>query len=342
MDAKKISRAIAAYLLGTFLFFALFLTAYSLVFRQITASPDRVKQILSDSGVYSKIPGVIYDNSVDSGGTSSASIPLKDSVVRQAALDTFDPSFVQKSFESIIDGTYGWLKGQTDQPEFSIDLKKEKELFAKNLAEQTGERLKSLPACSPSQLKKIKAIDPYELACLPPGLDISAVKKEVRSTAANSDNLLKQTKIDPTTIKDSAGKPMYLNYADLPKSYENALKLPYLAVSLCLLLGAGVVFIRKDRREGLHKLGQILLVSGFFVALAPMAINHLVGSVLNSSSDDQIISQIVKPVAGELGKAASKVYLVVGAVYVLLATAIYIITERSKPAKTAKKQGKSR
>lgn len=333
---KGFFRGTAAYLLATALFFMLFILAYFLVFYQVTANPARVKQALKDSGVYERIPAVIYDNSVDSNSTTSASIPLKSPVVRQAAIDTFNPVFVQKSAENLIDGTYGWLDGQTNAPQFTIDLKAAKDNFARVLSERLGK----LPKCSAEQQAKIKKFDAFSSTCLPAGIDVAAAKKEVVKETANSDNFLKETKIDASTFKDSDGKPVFDNYSEVPKTYQAALRIPYIAGAICLLLGAGVVYASKTRREGLKKLSKLLVISGFFVALVPIAVSHLIENILKSSADDKIASELIGPVVSELSRTTSKVYFAVGAIYVLLAVAVFVLLDKIKPAKPVKKQGK--
>lgn len=328
------------YILGTFLFFSLALLAYFLVFTQVTANPDKVKKILADSGVYQKVPSVIFDDSVDSGSTSSASIPLKDTGVRDVALETFTPGFVQKNVENLLDGTYDWLRGSTASPDFSLDLKEAKQQFAVNLGKLAAARLKRLPVCPDPQPKEV---DPLTTPCRPAGADIKALQKQVRVTAANSDNFLKETKIDASTLKNGDGQPLFDKSSKLPEAYQKALRLPYLTGLVCLLLGGAIILISRTRHDGLKRLGKLLLISGVFVILAPFAINHLITSALQASPDDNVAAKLLVPVIQELNRVTSKVYFVVGAVYILLAAAAFLAVRKlpEQTAKPAKKRTKS-
>jgi hypothetical protein len=333
---KSFLRGITTYLLGTFLFFALFILAYFMAFSRVSANPGQVKHALAESGVYKKIPAVIYDNSVDSEATTSASIPLKSPVVRQAAIDTFNPMLVQKSTESLIDGTYGWLEGKTNTPQFTIDLKAAKDDFAESLST----RLSKLPKCSAKQQGRIHQFDPYSAECIPAGTNAIALKKEIYKQTANSDNFLKETKIDASTLKDSEGKPIFMSYSDIPTTYQAALKVPYLAALASLLLGIGLVYTSRTKRTGVEKAAKILVISGFFIVLVPIGVNHLINSLLKSSGNDKVASDIVGPVVNELSKATSKVYFITGAIYVLLAIAIFMLADKLGPETAAKKQRK--
>lgn len=339
VSAKKFFRGVSLYLLGTGLVFLLFLLAYMMVFTQVTAKPEQVKRILRDSGVYQKIPGVVYDDAVGSDSTSSQSIPLKDSAVRQAALDTFDGSFIQKSVETAIDGTYGWLRGYTSQPKFNIDLRDAKDRFAQSLSSHTEDRLQGLPICTAAQLQKIKEIDPLNIPCRPPGINIKAQAQKVLADAKNSENFLKDTTIDPKTFKDSEGKPVFDNYSDVPEAYQTTLKLPYVIAALCLVLAAGIVFLSERRSSGFKKLGKILLLGGIFVIVAPIGIGYISGAFLKSAPDDKILTELVAPVVTELNKATSRVYFITGIIYILLACAAFYAYHKTREPTAAKPTG---
>lgn len=336
MDIKKFFRAVLLYFLGTGLFFMLFVLAYFIVFTQISAKPDKVKQILSSSGIYQKIPAVVYDDAVDSGSTSSASLPLKDAAVRQAALDTFSPGLVQKNIESALDGTYGWLDGITSQPEFNIDLKDAKDNFAKSLSGQAGKRLEGLSVCTEAQLRKIKQIDPFTIPCLPPGVSIGSLKKQVLQSAKGDDNFLKDTKFTPASLKDDSGKPVFDSYPDIPKAYQISLKLPYVLAVLCIIFGTSIVFISATKSDGFKKLTRLLAIAGIFVILAPIGIGRLTDSLLKTSSSDSVTTELVTPVVKELNNATSKVYYVMGAVYILLAIGAFLLYKKILPAEEKK------
>ncbi len=337
VNIAKFFRGIAVYLLGTALFFTLFLLAYFFVFSRVTANPDQVKSILRNSGAYHKIPEVIYDNSVDSNSTTSASIPLKSPLVRQAALDSFNPDFVQKNIENVIDGTYDWLGGQSNEPKFEVNLKEVKDNFAKSLSESASRRLKDLPVCSAKQMQKIKEIDAFSSPCLLPGTDVNKLKKQVLAAAKGSDNFLKETKISPSTFKDSDGQPVFDNYPDIPQAYQLGVKMPYILAVLCILMIAGLVFMHDKREEGLTQAGKLLAAAGVLIAFIPFLINHLANGILRSGPDDKVVAELAMPIVHEFAKTAGKFYFIAAAIYILLAAAAFYLAWKISENKTAKK-----
>lgn len=324
-------RKITVYFLATGLFFLLFSLAYFLVFSQVTAQPAKVKQILRDSGVYQKITPVIYDDSVNSDSAGADTVPLKNPMVRRAALDAFSPGFVQKNVESAIDGAYGWLEGSIDQPEFVIELKGAKDRFAESLSVQAGKRLKALPICTAAQLSKIKRIDPYTVPCLPPGTDINALKKQILSEAGQSDDLLKDTKITPFSVKDESGKPVFDDSSSIPKNYQLSLKAPYILAALCLLMAAGIIYVCATKKDGLKKLWKIFLAAGIFVGLVPFALGQVIEVLPQAAPNNTVMAELVTPVAREFNEAASKVYFITAAAYILLAVGIFLILRKMRP-----------
>lgn len=313
-------RTTGLYLLGALLMSSLFLTSYFLIFNQITANPGKVKQMVRDSGIYQKIPAVIYDDAVDSGSTSSATLPLKSPVVRQAALDSFTPGFVQTNVENAIDGVYGWLNGQTAQPQFQIDLTSGKNNFANSLSAQ----LSKFPVCTPAQQAKIKNFEPFTSPCIPNGIDTSAIQTQVRQAALKS-NLVAQNVVTPATIKDANGQPVFDGLKEIPRGYRLSVKLVYVFGALSLMFALGLVFGARSRRQGLKRLGRVMAAAGVFVILLPVGINWLINGIVEASKSDKVTKELVVPLVHEITKNSFRIYVISGIVYILIAVVIFII-----------------
>ncbi|HET7672926.1 MAG TPA: hypothetical protein VFK11_00225 [Candidatus Saccharimonadales bacterium] len=328
MDAKKIFRGIALYLLGTFLFFVLFGFAYFLAFTQMAGNPDRVKQALYNSGLYEKAGPVLYDNFQESEGSKGPEqdIPLKDPIVRQAVLSAFSPSFIQKSVENVIDGTYGWLNGDTAQPEFSINLAEAQKNFSQTLGDEITERLKKLPRCSAEQVQKAKKTDPFSIRCLPPGVSIKSLRKQVVKEAEGGD-VLEKKKITASDLKSKDGGGTFSD-SSAPSAYRTALKVPYILLVLGVLLGTGLVYASSSRKNGLKRLGKILAIAAVFALFVPIAFNILFSILLKADTGDNIITDLAVPVIREFNKAGSKFYYITGAGYALLAVGAFYLAKR--------------
>lgn len=333
MDAKKIFRETTLYLLSTGVVIVLLLLSYFIVFTQIGANPEKIKEILSSSGVYQKVPATIYDEAVKSAEASSpaaADIPLQDPAVRQAALNAFSGDFIQKSAESVVDGTYGWLGGETSQPEFNIDLNGAKNQFAAALADEFGARLENLPVCTVAQLRANPDINLFTATCRPPGANVAELKAEILNTVANSEEFVEQTQLTPATLKDEQGKPIFDNLANAPEAYKLSKKIPYILGLIAFLLASAIIYASKSREAGLSKLGKLFVLSGIFVVLAPIGFGFITDAFMNASSNNNVASNLINPVIDEMSRAAASIYYKTGAVYLVVGAGLLILVNRMK------------
>lgn len=324
---KKIFRSGGLYILGTALLFCLISLAYFSVFARVTANPAKVKQILNDSGVYAKVPQVIYDDAVQSEATASSTLPLEDSGVRQAALNTFDAGFVQNSAESVINGTYAWLEGDISQPQFEVNVKEVKDKFAAAVSEQAGQRAAGLPVCTASQLREINTSNLLSIECRPPGLSVEALKTQFQNEVAASDEFLKDAQVTPETFKDQNGQSVFINRPDIPQAFQLFKTLPYILALLAAAIAAGVLFLSPSRREGLLKLAKILGIAGVFTLLIPLAMNIL-ADMLFGSAASSVAAEIAGPIVRGFNGAADGIYYFIGGVYLVLAAGFLLVREK--------------
>ena len=254
MKVKEFFRRSSLYLLDMALLFVLLLLAYFMVFALVTSNPDRIKQIVSGSGVYQKITPVLYDNyaeqKVDEQAQSPGgeTLPLDNEAVRSAAIKVFTPQFVQNNLETAIEGTYEWLDGDTPQPAFQIDLAEAKNQFAEEIAAAAGNRAETLPVCSPQQLREAQNVNLLSLPCRPPGISIEALKAEFIGEAKKDDGFLSETTVSPATLKDGSGKNVFENYRHIPDTFQQTKKLPYIFAALAVLICRDSMLIRPSGR----------------------------------------------------------------------------------------------
>ncbi|HEX5797412.1 MAG TPA: hypothetical protein VFX86_03395 [Candidatus Saccharimonadales bacterium] len=329
MDVKKIFKGIVLYLLGASLFFVLFAFAYFTAFSQTTAKPDKVKNILKDSGVYQKAPPVIYDKLAADAPESASDIPLDNPLVRNAALDAFTPGFVQNNVEAVLDGTYEWLEGKAARPEFNTELKNVKNRFAASLSEQVGKRLAKLPPCRPGQHPPGLPIDPYKTACRPAGTDINAIKKQVRRSVAANDDFLNGDTASPAP-ESGSNNSLFDKNSRFPEAYRSTLQMPYLLAAFAALLSAVIIFI-SGKAAGLKKLALIFVLAGIFIVFVPLGFRLITDAFIKAASGNNVVTELVAPVLREFNQAAAKVYYVIGAAHLALAIGAYLLFRRFQP-----------
>lgn len=327
VDVKKIFRRGGLYVLGTALLFCLIGLAYFSVFARITSNPTEVKQILNDSGVYKKIPQVIYDDAVQSEATTSTTLPLQDPGVRQAALDTFDAGFAQKSIESVLDGTFAWLEGNIPQPQFEVNVKEAKDKFAAAVSEQAAQRAAGLPVCTAAQLREVNASNLLTAKCRPPGVSIDSLKTQLQNEVAAGDEFLKDNQVTPETFKDQNNQSIFVNRPDIPQTFQFFKSLPYILGLLVPIIAVGIVFLSYSKREGLFRLVKLFAIAGLFALFTPLAMSIL-ANMLFGSAGNNVAAELAGPVVKSFNAAAAGIYYFIGGVYLVLAGSLFLLREK--------------
>src|SRR5690606_29947247 len=101
---------------------AIFLVATSAATVIVFGSPDRIKNSLNDSGVYDRATDSILEQITKDPSVASSEVPADDPEIQKVLKDTLSPEFLEQTSTSAIDGVFDWLRGQTEKPEFKIDL----------------------------------------------------------------------------------------------------------------------------------------------------------------------------------------------------------------------------
>lgn len=325
MPIKKALRWFLVALLAYLLAISLLFLANAVVFRSIAARPDKIKAILDDSGVYQKIPVVLYEDIAKENQAQKTDIDLSDPKVKQAALDSFNPAFFESSVETALDGTYRWLEGETSQPRFTVDATKARNNFIKNIVEVEAARAEELPVCTFAQLRQINpgSVNIFNLKCRPPGVSIADQAEKAKTELRNNPEFLGETKLNAQDLKNEKGQPIFSANSELPEKFQLAKNLPLFLAVLSALLAIGLYLASPNKQQGLKRLSKILISVGFLTLLAPIMIKFLSGKLLPAVSGDKVVSEIITPVVREFNAAAASIYYLLGGI--MLAAGILLI-----------------
>lgn len=317
MGVKKFFRWFGLAVLGYALIMALFLIANATVFSLITSNPDKVKAIISDSGVYESIPETIFNSTESKSKDVKEKSALDNQDVKSSALEVFSPGFFENAVGSGLDGTYAWLNGNAEEISFSIDLSKPKEDFISKAVDYRLKTISKLQACSAKQLQG--DLDIFTLNCKPPyELNSKKIKQQVRKDISQGEEFLSKDTFTAKELKDENGKTISETLPKLPDQFQAAKKLPLILVFFVGLLAAGIIYISETKKRGLLSLSRIFIVSGIFTIFAPSGIRFLSERILAATSNNQATSDIVQPLVNEFNSATAYIYYWVGGVCILL------------------------
>lgn len=162
------------------------------------SGPAPIKQIISDSGIYSSV----LNRSLDQASPiteNGLNISYNDKIIRKAATDTFSPQFIKQNTETVIDSVYRWLDNKTPMPDFYIDLSGQKAVFANSVAQSVQKQLSNLPVCTRTSVPQ--NFDTLNALCLPYGVTPSAAADSLRSDILSDQGFLDNLIITADTIK---------------------------------------------------------------------------------------------------------------------------------------------
>lgn len=191
---RKALVVIASVMVPVWLFTAALTASFILTFH----SPTKIKQWVSDSGIYNKVVDTVLSESQKTAKKGGDSLPISDPYIKAAAKQTFSPAVLQKDAEGVIDGFFNWLQGKTPQPDFKIDLAGPKKQFAQSIGNYLHERFKHLPPCGATTQV---ADDIFKLNCVPQGYNINAEIQRNVNQLANSKDFLGDPVITANDIK---------------------------------------------------------------------------------------------------------------------------------------------
>ncbi len=300
----------------------LFALAVDVGILQTAGQPEKIKKILSSSGIYDSVVASALDQAKNSAGDKGDGIALTNPAVKTAAEKAITPAFLQQSTETLIDSTFNWLDGKTPTPDFRIDLSSVKSTFAVEAGKAAQAQAASLPVCTSGGASS--SFDPFEATCLPRGVTPSAAATQVQNDIISGQGFLKDAVITADTVKSGDTNQSVFNdqLKNAPKAYQKAKKSPIVLGILSLLAVFGVIFLSSSRRAGVRRAGITLLVVGVSLLVFAWVLNWGVNqkALPKLNLDNKVLQEKVRVLAKDLTQSLDKTYYVIGGTYAALGT----------------------
>lgn len=323
----RILRKIGVFALAYLLAVALLAAASALAFHFVVANPDKVKNIVTSSGVYDNFVGVALDLFKSQGDDSGSTIPLADPQIQKIAKQAFSPAVLQTNSEAFIDGTYNWLDGRTAKPQFSLDFSGSKNRLAIGIGDYAAKRLRSLPPCSYAQIPR--QIEVFKLRCLPPFVNVSQIRKQVIAELKSDKNFLPNPKVTPKSLGWEKNGSQFSPQSSLPKQFGLAKKALWLLLPLVAVLAAGLVFLHESRQKGVQRLGKSLVATGIFIAVSPLLFKIFYPRIASIGlSNNEMFNKLALPVMTEFNNAVAAIYYAFGGVSIALGIGAFILAHK--------------
>jgi hypothetical protein len=322
---------------------SLFGLAVTAAVNHVFSKPDNLKQALRDGKVYDAVADSIVDQAVKDADKQT-DIPLDNKKVQSAARAAVTPKLIQENGEKIIDGTYSWLEGDTPTPEFRLDTQEIKDQVATNVSKAGEARVKKLPACTYAQLQRIdiNSVDPFALECRPPGLDLTALRKQYQKEIAASDAFLEESALTAEDVENDQGQNVFEQAERVPQAFQLGQKLPWIFGILAVLSGIGLVFLNTTKAQGLKSAGLTLLIASALLFVSLFVVSFLLNQAKPDIGAETVVQDAVLAVLKTLSSALNRVLLIFAITYAVLGSGSLIGSRFLKKAQTSTNSPDSR
>jgi hypothetical protein len=339
-----IVRMLVGILTSALLKFSLFNLALVIALLYTLGNADALKQSLSQSGIYDQVVDSFISAAKNNSPQPSTQLPLDNPEITKIAKDSFTPEVFKTTGESIIDGLYGWLEGQTPRPQFEVDLTAQRDRFTHEIAEYAENRLETLPSCSLQeniQLSQQDSINPFTVSCRPP-LSIATEKQRLIAQLQSQEGLLGNPVITPDDFTgNSAKEPDFAN-SPAPEIFRWLKRAPVILVGISLLAAAATVLLAGEKRQGWRSVGMTLLGTGLFLLIGTLIFTYLFntanrpeGSLGQSMNlTDRDVRAAVLDIIRTLFTTLSMSVVKVSSIYVAVGAGILFVIRSNRPTPT--------
>lgn len=273
---KKFGLVVAVGLFGPLFL----LSVFSLAFTRTIGNRDYTKQAVQSAGLYTAVGETIKNEALGSEGAT-------DPLITAALQSALSGDQLQNTLEPLIDGTYGWLGGETQQPQFTLAIEPLKANFQQGLTASLQARAASLPACTTAAPT---GDDVFTYSCIPPGTDVNALITDAVTKISNNASVFSDEVVADGTVSTEEAQDLGINDPtqnlpdELPKLYQFLNNGFWFFVAGTLLAGVGTVLLSLTWLHGLRKLGVLLVVNGAFTLVTGLILSWVVSSIIPTTS----------------------------------------------------------
>lgn len=338
---KNIIRGLSSQLFK----FSLFLMATSAAMLAVFGTPEPIKQILHDSGLYTKVVGSVIEDAKQKQAEKQqpdqlkdrSDLDLTDPAFEKVLQDAISPTFIENNVNQSLDGLFAWLKGRTETPNISVDMREPQQKLATGIAEVAYTRATARPTCTAAQLRSIDRtnIDLLNISCVPPGVDLRAEQAKLAQSARSSDELLENTNFSIDDLKDKSGQPLF-DFNELkavPVAFSIFSIGAFIWAGVALVSGGGLVLLHEDRRRGLWSLARSTLAVGVALLISVGIAHYLASQVKTTAENQNDLTMLVPGIVKDITWQLNKVILIYAVAYIVLGT-IAMVVLKLKQTKT--------
>ena len=294
---KHIGIFFVSFIFRFTLFFGL--TLLSAVF--VLGTPQTLKNILIEVDAHERFTQSIVDSTEKNQQVNPNSIPVDNPEVKVAIGKALDTKTLTNISDSVIDSTYDWLSGETKDINFSVDLTRNKQVLAENIANFAVNRIASLPAC----LLPPTETNVFKLECNPTGVDLNQLRLQIITDITNDKTVFADDKFTSANLpKAESGEKITEAYNEAPKYFKWFKLAPFIFLGVSLFCGLIIVYTSRTKRVGFKKVGSTLLSTAVIMAISPLIYVYVLPKIgikaPSFGGKDESVSAIINDASSQL------------------------------------------
>jgi hypothetical protein len=166
----NVARGLISVVLCILLFILIFVGIPVASISRLATNSESVKNWLYEGGVYENVPSIvsaIMEEEADKEVFEK--MQLEEGKLIEVVSNILEEEWLKENFEKAIDSVYVWLKGESEIPQFEIDISDRKEILVSETSDYFKEIINSLPECSQEQEMQMAetGFEPLEAECRP-------------------------------------------------------------------------------------------------------------------------------------------------------------------------------
>ncbi|MBN2015249.1 hypothetical protein JW766_00240 [Candidatus Dojkabacteria bacterium] len=289
-------RWILAVILASILFSVITVGITVISVTKVLTDSQNIKDWLSRGGVYDKLASVWVEIAKSEAGEElSEHVNLdEETELVESINEVFPPEWLKMNAEKIIDSVYVWLEGETEYPEFEIDLSDRSGIMIDIVTSSILDQIKALPECSQEEIVSMEGqdINPLELECLPPDYNLDEIDERMAEEFEKQEffqtDVISSKEFFKKEDKDSNG---FDKLNQLIKANYPIIKKLYIYIPLIILVFSLILFIL------VPKLSSKLMFIGIIWVLSGSSL--LFGSLWGKAKIDGLYQEQMGKISGE-------------------------------------------
>lgn len=328
---KRITRAVSAWLLA----FSLFALASFAALTITLLNPSFIKSSLVKANVYDHVvPATLNLATNVSYQQQPGEISNNQTLTELTPVieQTITPVFLRSTTESIINGTFVWLKGGADWPNFSIDITAMKTNLVANITNYLVKRVNALPVCK--KYDTSQSFDPVNATCRP---NVSFSSEQFRQSALDFVNSFPPLQQNTLTIDTAYARKTFANdkpISKAPQVYFWLTKTMYLFAALTVTSVMVLVIVSNPKYKTWRTVGHTFIVAGIMLIITAgvtyVLLNRFGHQFIGNASKEQLdfVNTIFSPLSQQLSKALANTALAFGVGYAVIGAVCYALAHK--------------